>query len=223
MPSHRVRTIPFDVVDNEQMSRAATNARQNSAASRAALGLPERCFLFVGLLAPHKNVTGLLAAYSLYRQMVKRKVWGLVVVGDGPQTGELRELQCALNLRGVLWAGPRTSAELAAYYGLATVFVLPSTRDTWGLVVNEAMACGLPVLVSARCGCSPELVEPGRNGFVFSPASTGDLAGLFARMSSGSVDLDAMGAHSQEIVGRWCLSAYASQMAAFLHDVCEDR
>jgi glycosyltransferase involved in cell wall biosynthesis len=69
----------------------------------------------------------------------------------------------------VLFPGPKGYAELPYYYGLAEAFIHASTTEQWGLVVNEAMAAGLPVLVSERCGCAPDLVVPGFNGLLFSP------------------------------------------------------
>ena len=74
--------------------------------------------------------------------------------------------------------------ELPAFYGLASAFVHASTTEQWGLVVNEAMAAGLPVIVSERCGCAPDLVEDGVNGFTFDPQDVEELAGLMRRVAA---------------------------------------
>ena len=92
---------------------------------------------------------------------------------------------------------------LPIYYGLADAFIIPSETEQWGLVVNEAMASGLPVLVSNRCGCVPDLVEEGRNGFTFDPFDETDLADLMLRMSDDGCDRQAMGTASREIIAAW--------------------
>jgi glycosyltransferase involved in cell wall biosynthesis len=90
-------------------------------------------------------------------------------VGDGPQREELVKTARRLDLENVVWPGFRQVDELPVYYALSSAFVLPSTSEPWGLVVNEAMASGLPVLVSNRCGSAPDLVAEGENGYTFDP------------------------------------------------------
>jgi len=103
--------------------------------------------------------------------------------------------------------------ELPAWYGLAGAFVHASTTEQWGLVVNEAMASGLPVLVSERCGCAPDLVKDGVNGFIFDPYDVERLARLMYRLAHGDVDRDAMGRASQEIIADWGLERFADGLA----------
>ncbi len=86
---------------------------------------------------------------------------------------------------------------------MAGAFVHASTTEQWGLVVNEAMAAGLPVLVSERCGCAPDLVRDGVNGFTFDPYDPGQLADLMLKVSSDQCDRLAMGRASQEIIKDW--------------------
>jgi glycosyltransferase involved in cell wall biosynthesis len=92
--------------------------------------------------------------------------------------------------------------------------VLPSTIDPWGLVVNEAMACGLPVIVSKLCGCVHELVHDGKNGFHCNPHETGAIAMLLARMAAlekGS--LQHMGEISRKIVSEFTPGIWANNLA----------
>ena len=102
--------------------------------------------------------------------------------------------------------------DLPVWYGLAGAFVHAASPEQWGLVVNEAMAAGLPVLVSNDCGCAPELVEPGRNGFVFDPRDTEGLAQHMFRMASGQYDRVAMGAASRDIIARWTPALFAENL-----------
>jgi glycosyltransferase involved in cell wall biosynthesis len=102
---------------------------------------------------------------------------------------------------------------LPAYYGLASAFILPSVIEPWGLVVNEAMAAGLPVLVSERCGCAQDLVQRGRNGFTFDPCDIEDQASLMLRLSSmPETQRSAMGLASQEIISRWTPELFAQNL-----------
>ena len=76
-------------------------------------------------------------------------------------------------------------------------------------MVNEAMASGLPVLVSERCGCAPDLVEDGRNGHTFDPRDAGELAGMMAELASEGYDRAAAGKASQEIIAGWSPQTFA--------------
>ena len=78
--------------------------------------------------------------------------------------------------------------DLPAYYGLAGAFVHTSTVEQWGLVVNEAMAAGLPVLVSRNCGCAADLVQDGVNGFAFDPLDGDRMAALLTKVAGLSAD-----------------------------------
>ena len=105
--------------------------------------------------------------------------------------------------------GFKQYGELPLYYANAGAFVHASTTEQWGLVVNEAMASGLPVLVSERCGCAPDLVETGRNGYTFDPHDVDALARLMLDMASDACDRAAMGRASREIVARWSPATFA--------------
>lgn len=103
--------------------------------------------------------------------------------------------------------------ELPVYYGLASAFVHASATEQWGLVVNEAMASGLPVLVSNRCGCAMDLVKDGVNGFTFDPHNVEQLASLMFKLSTlnslagrseaKTAPLSTLGAASREIISSW--------------------
>jgi SAM-dependent methyltransferase len=110
--------------------------------------------------------------------------------------------------------------DLPKYYGLASVFVLPSLIEPWGLVVNEAMACGLPILASRSSGCAYDLVHEGENGFRFDPRDPEALAGLMLRMSSGEVDLQAMGNASRRIISQWTPATFASSLWRAIGSAC---
>ncbi|MEM8681239.1 MAG: glycosyltransferase family 1 protein, partial [Planctomycetota bacterium] len=159
----------YDVVDNAYFARAAETARQNAAVQRQEMGLPEKYFLAVARFVPRKNLDMLMRAYAEVRRRTGTD-WHLQIVGDGPQEAELLRLREVLGLqRFVHFLGFQQYDRLPTLYALSQALVHPSTSEQWGLVVNEAMACGLPVVVSNRCGCVRELVHEGRNGATFDP------------------------------------------------------
>lgn len=190
----------YDVVDNEYFARGAKDARVHGEARRRALGLPQRYFLFVGRFAPEKNLNRLLEAYRRYRES-QPDGWGLVLVGDGPEASSIRRWVARLALSGLVLSGFRLSDELPSFYGLAGGFVLPSIHEPWGLVVNEAMASSLPVLVSNRCGAAAVLVRHGQNGLIFNPWDPEDIARSLGELSSLKEHrLAAFGARSSELI-----------------------
>jgi glycosyltransferase involved in cell wall biosynthesis len=208
--------LGYDVVDNQYFSSRRNHIRNDSVARRREFDLPPRYFLCSARFIPKKNLVALLHAFWLFREHYKATdssadEWRLVILGDGELRPEIEENINALNLNAhVILPGFRQIDELPAFYSLATAFILPSTTEQWGLVVNEAMASGLPVLVSERCGCAPDLVENGRNGFSFDPFDVTQMADrmlLLARMEAP--EREAMGKASQEIIQRWSPETFA--------------
>jgi 1,2-diacylglycerol 3-alpha-glucosyltransferase len=193
MPAERIRIVG-GCVDNEYFREKTDRARE-SPEQRCNLGLPKNFFLYVGRFVSAKNLHGLLRAFQKYRN--RSGPWSLVLVGTGEEEPQLRQV-AAQNTDAVHFAGLKQLSDLVKYYAFASCFVLPSISEPWGLVVNEAMASGLPVLVSNRCGCASDLVEDSANGFLFDPGDTDGIASLMARISSGSVDLVKMGERSRQ-------------------------
>ncbi len=201
----------YDVVDNDFFAERSHALRNCYTA--ADFDLPERYFLYVGRLAEEKNVIGLLNAYFEYRK--SGGSWSLVFVGDGPQHRELRAIaEASPFASNIRFEGLRGAPDLPQYYGFAGCFVLPSTREPWGLVANEAMACGLPLILSNRCGCAEDLLHEQENGFLFDPAKPGELAQRMSAISSLSGHArTAMGRCSQEIIARFSPASWASEIA----------
>lgn len=197
---------PLDVVDSDAFARAA-------AGSRSPLG-GAPYFLSVSRLTTVKNVSTLIEAYRAYRSG-EPEPWSLVIVGDG---SEREGLQAAAP-DGVVFTGFLQIEHLAAFYAHTGGFVLPTWKDTWGLVVNEAMACGAPVLVSGAAGCAADLVRDGVNGFVFDPADAEGLAELLRRLANApSTARRAMGEHSRAIIADYGPHDFARALrAATLH------
>lgn len=209
----------YDVVDNQAFSAGAAVARQDAAALRGRLTLPEKFFLFVGRFAPEKNLPRLVESYAAYRQVAGPDAWDLVLVGGGPQEPLVRRM--VEGVPGVVFAGAHRADGLGLYYGLASCLILPSVSETWGLVVNEAMAAGLPVIVSHRCGCVAELVRPGVNGYVVDPLDVEGMARTMGVMSSTLVDCASMGEASRKIVALYTPETWASSLADCIERTAE--
>jgi glycosyltransferase involved in cell wall biosynthesis len=151
-------------------------------------------FLTINRFVHKKNLPSIISAYATYRQMAGDKSWDLVLCGDGELRSLLEKqiqdlgLASCIHLPGFLQQN-----EQLPYFAHAGCFIHASTHEQWGLVVNEAMAAGLPVLVSNRCGCFEDLVIEGVNGFGFDPEHPKALAELMLKMSSGELDLTKFG------------------------------
>jgi 1,2-diacylglycerol 3-alpha-glucosyltransferase len=188
MPRERVFT-GYDVVDNDYFGRRTAEIRNKR-------GLPENYFLASARFIEKKNLSTLIEAYAEYRrrssafakatvdkEIAVKVLWDLVLLGDGPLRETLKSKLSTLNLNEhVHLPGFEPYNELPVYYALAKAFVHASTTEQWGLVVNEAIASGLPVIVSERCGCMPELVQG--NGFTFDPTNEHELTARLLEMAS---------------------------------------
>jgi glycosyltransferase involved in cell wall biosynthesis len=190
----------YDVVDNEYFAQGAARARERADELRARLALPKRYFLASARFIEKKNLPFLVEAFGRYSADTGPDGFHLVVLGDGPGRPELERKVQEIRLGDrVHFPGFKQYQELPMYYGLAEAFVLPSLVEPWGLVVNEAMAAGLPVLVSRACG-SAELIVEGENGFTFDPGDAGALAQLIASTTANSGVLTRMGEAGRELI-----------------------
>ena len=212
IPDDRI-FVPYDVVDNDFFARGAALARSNPGAFRHLPGLDtgRPFFLSSGRFIERKNFRTLLRAYAEYRLFGDASdPWDLVILGDGPERSALKNLAAAVAPDGaVTFAGYRQMDEIASYYGLAGAFVHPAAVEQWGLVVNEAMAAGLPVLVSRTAGAAEDLVEDGANGFVFDPTDPSAIAERMRYMAAPGTDRSAMGDLSRGRVAPWSLERFA--------------
>ena len=203
--------LGYDAVDNDHFGRGAQTARANAAGVRASLSLPETYFLASARFLPRKNLVTLLRAYADYDRRLGPHSWDLVLLGDGPLRSQLVAECERLGITDkVHFAGFKQYDELPMYYALAGAFVHVSMSEPWGLVVNEAMASGLPLIVSRECGCVPELLEEGKNGFSFSPQKVNELADLLLRMAALSdAESELMGRTSRKIIASWSVERFA--------------
>ena len=193
-----IYTAP-NAVDNDFYVANAAEARTNAIQRRRELNLPERYFLFVGRLVREKGVFELLSAYATLSESSRRQV-GLVFVGDGACQTVLEERSAAISGGSILFPGFTHREQLASYYALADTLVLPTYSDPWGLVVNEAMACGLPVILAEPAGCAADLVRNNWNGLLVPPRDSSALAAALQRCVAEPGLLTAMGENSAQLI-----------------------
>lgn len=213
-PADRV-FVGYDAVDNDFFARGAAAARADAVAVRAKLGVPERYFLASCRFIAKKNLSRLIQAFGAYRVAAGSDAWDLVLIGDGELRGELESQTRDLGIDdAVRFMGFRQYDDLPAFYGLAGGFVHVSTVEQWGLVVNEAMAAGLPVLISRTCGCADDLIEQGVNGWAVDPCDTAEIAARLADLAAPTTDRVAMGRAGARIVADYGPDRFGDGLAA---------
>lgn len=251
--------LGYDAVDNDYFSARAEQARDTQEEFRKRFNLPENYFLSLGRFVAKKNLATLIRAYRTFLTASPGTRTHLVMVGSGEEENALRILCGELHLPvydkskgnrdaqavpheqapGLHFYGFRQIADNPVFYALANAFILPSLWEEWGLVVNEAMASGLPVVVSETAGCAEDLLVQGRlaapprlpedlrnrlaqmagrirqNGFVFNPASPKSLANALVLLEALPELRQKMGAASRIIVEKFsCVNFARNALAA---------
>ena len=187
--------MPY-AVDNDYFRRKSLEVRAGRSALQEELNLdPARpVILFASKLQSRKRCADLLEAYgNLSSEISVESLPYLVIVGDGEERAELERRAAERQLSGVRFCGFRNQSELPRFFDLATVFVLPSQHEPWGLIVNEVMNAGRAVIVSDDVGCQPDLIRDGVEGCVFPVGDVGALTGALRRVLATPETAVAMG------------------------------
>jgi glycosyltransferase involved in cell wall biosynthesis len=174
--------------------------------------LPPKFFLYVGRLVREKGVFDLLTAYSRIPRAI-RDEFGLVFAGNGPCRPELEQLAARVDGGTIFFTGFLEREELASLYAQAYLLVFPTHSDPWGLVVNEALACGLPVIATGVAGCTADLIEDGWNGCVVSSRDLSQLAAAMESLARDASLRDAMSMRCRERILNYSPEACAEGLA----------
>jgi glycosyltransferase involved in cell wall biosynthesis len=203
-------------IDNDRFVDDTGELEAEARNWRRELGIDddEVVFLFAGKLGTKKAPDVLLDAY----QQLGRGHHHLVFAGSGPLEDELRER--ASGNDHVHFLGFQNQSRMPTVYRLGDVFVLPSRGpgETWGLAVNEAMACGRPVIVSDRVGCAPDLVDDGRNGYICEARSTDSLIQTLQACLGEAGRLEEMGRASHTMIQDWSIPVEARRIVGALDE-----
>jgi glycosyltransferase involved in cell wall biosynthesis len=169
-------------IDNEFWLRQADGLDRES--ERTALGVSGTVFLLVGRALRRKGFQNFLNAWSTLPTESHSKV-SAIIVGDGDFLCQLKKQAANSGLRNVRFVGAQPADQLARYYSAADIFVLPSLEDVWGLVVNEALCFGLPILGSRFAGAAQSLIAGSKVGTIFNPADTDEFAMRLRQWADG--------------------------------------
>jgi glycosyltransferase involved in cell wall biosynthesis len=162
---NRISVVPQSI-DVEEWNRL--RPRQSRSSLRAELGLSTSAFLLVGRLVERKGIDRFIKSWAALSSSMTSKATALIV-GSGELENELSALSLRLGAQNVVFKGSLSPCELAKYYTACDVLVFPSLEDVWGMVVNEALLFGMPVLGSVHAGAVQQLVYEKETGQVFDP------------------------------------------------------
>jgi glycosyltransferase involved in cell wall biosynthesis len=212
--AERVR-IFANTIDVEEFAAAAQRLAPSQAEARAALGAEpdDLVVLSVARLAPEKGLDVLVRAVA---EADDARVL-LVLAGVGPERGRLEQLACELGVRLAL-AGDVEWERVVELYAAADVFALLSEREPWAVVVNEAAACGLPLVLSDRVGAAHDLLRDGENGRLVAAGDVAAAAAALRELAASSDLRRAQGARSRELARDW---GYGPSVEGFVEAVRE--
>jgi glycosyltransferase involved in cell wall biosynthesis len=197
--------MPY-AVDNEYFQRRSSEAVVHQEELRHELDLsPDRpVILFASKLQRRKRADDLIEAYKRLSPApgVDPHPY-LVIVGDGEQREALERMAQQTGFRSIRFCGFKNQSELPLFFNIATVFVLPSRHEPWGLIVNEVMNAGRAIVVSDEVGCQRDLITDGVEGAVFPAGSVDGLTDALRRTLATPETAAEMGRRGLERINRW--------------------
>ncbi len=188
----------MDVVDNDFFANPRGIVKED---------LPSPYLLCVSRMIEEKNLFSLIESFANFKKKNQSNL-KLMIIGSGPLENKIKEFIYSLNISDIVIKEFIQNNLLPDLYANAKALILPSIKDTWGLVVNEAMASGIPVIVSDRCGCCDDLVINEVNGWVIKPTIDGIYNALIMLSGSSEGKLKEMGNMSRKIISKFSLNDF---------------
>lgn len=176
----------------------------------------DKNFIYIGRLMEIKNTVRLLEAF----RQLNTAEWGLILVGEGKDKDRILKFIKDYELQNVHFIPAQPWQEVPRFMALAQVLVLPSYSEPWGLVVNEAMACGKAVIVSDKCGSAPDLVKQNTNGFTFDPFDVNQLKNSMEFFVKNPLKTTDFGFESKKIIAEYRPEIVAKEMLSGFRKVC---
>ena len=191
--------------DNEFFAREAGKISWDE--EKQKLGYPRRLILYSGRLDRKKGVFTLLEAFVKISRELSDV--GLLIAGHGPERKNMEEFCCAAKLRQVYFLGPWQYRQMPSAYALADVLVLPTFSDTWGMVINEAFACGVPAVVSNVADACDDLIIDGETGFAVNAGNPVELANRILHILQDPALRNRMSANCRALIQKYSPEACA--------------
>jgi len=214
----KIFLVPY-AVDNAFFRAKSAASASTREELRASLGLEKGrpIILYASKMIERKRPSDLLEAYVRLSPDGKTEPHPyLLFVGDGKMREALERRASKLCWSSITFLGFKNQTELPSYYDLCDVFVLPSVREPWGLVVNEVMNAGRAVIVSDQVGCGPDLVKNGKNGYIFEAGSTDSLHSALRNVLKAAERCQAMGRESLKVIDQWSFESDVAGLKAAL-------
>ncbi len=217
VPSERI-FFATHTVDIEHYKSGSKDARVDRELLRQELAVFGTVFICVGRLWWGKGINYLLEAFEQVQKASCEEV-SLLLVGDGPQEAQLKRFCFERGLRNVVFAGFHQKQELPRYYAAADVFVFSTLGDPYGLVVDEAMACSLPVISTAAAGEITDRVDEGINGYIVPPENSEALANRMFLFVGNSDLCERMGESSAEKIAGHTPERWAEEFESIANNL----
>ena len=163
--------IAYQTIDIETFQKELKKWQRQKEKVKKGIGIKtDKVILFVGQLIERKGAVYLIKAFKKIKEELADV--SLLIVGYGELEEKLKDFVSKEKIRDIFFVGGADWPEVAKFYAIADLFVLPSLEEVWGLVINEAMAAGLPVVATKVVGSSEDLIKEGKNGFLVQPGSS---------------------------------------------------
>lgn len=194
---HAIDNKRFEAVRNEEVQELKTKLNLNESST---------LIVFAGKFEEKKNPLLLLKAFMALQSTNAH----LLYVGNGHLEHQLKET--AKGHCNIHFLNFQNQSYMPVIYQAADIFCMPSKGpgETWGLAVNEAMACGKPIITSDKVGCAIDLVQPDQNGFIFKSNDVSDLVSHLTSLTGNKALLNRLGLHSKQIIKNWTFEAIAT-------------
>ena len=201
--NEKIIMVPYSV-DNQRFIEEVKESVDTREFTREDLGIPSGMpiILFASKFTERKNPADLITAASILRD--RGYIFCLLMVGSGELEDQLRTMVSSLEIPHVIFTGFINQTKLPEIYAFSDMFVLPSSQEPWGLVINEAMCAGLPIIASSEVGCINDLVHEGENGYIVNPNQPLKLAQALEKiLNLDPIRMKTMGKKSLEIIQTW--------------------
>lgn len=216
---NKIYRYPFTSIKKAELLRTPVDNETKRKLKRRLAIKEEVALIMVGQFIPRKGIDILLNAYSKIQSLDNKL--GLYIIGDKP-TEKYIDLVNKLECRNVHFCGYMNKNQLLEYYKATDIFVMPTREDIWGLVINEAMSCGLPVVTSSFCNAGLELIKNGVNGYIIQDNDEEELVRILNLLIENRTIRERMGEEALKVMQNYTIEESARVYFDILKKQCEN-